>query len=79
MCTNSQLFNLATLCMQYFNGLVAKFLMFAAMYKILKWVTFGSFLGQTDDAYLGQWVIRVTKCDPVATLVYRHRLQLFAL
>ena len=39
--------------MQYFNGLVARFLMFAAMYKIQKWVTFGSFLGQMDEAH---WV-----------------------
>ena len=26
-----------------FNGLVARFLMFAAMYKIQKWITFGHF------------------------------------
>ena len=54
-CTHAQLVNQATPCMQYFNGLVARFLMFAAMYRIQKWVTFGSFLGQTDEAY---WVSR---------------------
>ena len=51
LCAISQLFNLATPCMQYFNfnGLVARFLMFASMYKIKN----GSLLGQMDEAY---WV-----------------------
>ena len=29
----------------------------------------GSLLGQTDEALLGQWVIRVNESDPVATLI----------
>ena len=65
----SQLFSLATpcICMRH-NGMVrtyvARFLMFAAMYKIRKWVTFGS----NRWSLLGKWVIRVTNYISVTRL-----------
>ena len=55
------------LCMQYFNGLVARFLNVCCYVHIIIYkFKNGSLLGQMDEAYiLGQWVIRVTKCGSV--------------